>query len=131
MEAPGRGGDEGEEEEDQENLFTARTSFFDWDCSILEGGESRRVFLYFHFGLLNLTGQLPTDATLNGQFVFQFRLFLTNGLQESLLVAIGKTGIFFRHLPETFLSFFIKLLIIFQIDTRLTGTVVGDGLLKT
>ena len=72
MEAPGRGGEEGEEEEDQENLFTARASFFDGDGGILERGEGWRVFLYFHFGLLHLTGQLPTDATLNGQLVLQF-----------------------------------------------------------
>ena len=72
MEAPGRGGEEGEEEEDQENLFTARASLLDGDCGVLECGEGRRVFLDFHLGLLDLTGQLPTDATLNGQFVFQF-----------------------------------------------------------
>ena len=72
METPGRGGDEGEEEEDQEDLFAAGARSLDGDCGVLEGSEGWSSFLNPHLGLLDLTGQLPTDATLNGQFVFQF-----------------------------------------------------------
>ena len=70
VEAPGGGGDEGEEEEDQKDLFTAGTGSLDRDCGILERGEGWSCFLNLHLCLLDLAGQLTINRALKFHFIF-------------------------------------------------------------
>ena len=131
MEDPGGGGDEGEEEEDHDDLFTDRTRSSDGDRGILERGEGRSGFLHPHLSLLDLTDQLLIDRTLKLHIIFQLGPLLAGCLQEDLLIAVSIANKGVTGLLVTLLGFCEHFLIMFQVNTNLTGAIVGDGLLKS
>ena len=130
MEDIGGGATEGEEKEDEAGNGTLGSSLLDGDGGRLEGCEGRGVFLNLGLGSEELGGYLGEGVVLDLHVVLEFDLTLTDRLQDDVVVGIDKLSIEATSLVVTGLGLGIEFLVVLQIHTGLTGTIVGDEVLQ-
>ena len=122
---------ESEEYESHENEGLAWRRRLDGDCSGRHSGIHRSVFLHFRFRYLHLLCRLVVEVECEGGLVLQAFACGLGRMEDQAVVAVEIVGVFLLGLVVVVLSLLVEEFGIFEILTRLVGSVVCDVFLQT
>jgi len=97
----------------------------------LQRGKSWRLLLYLHLSLLELGYHLLINLLLHLHLILEIGLLGLSRLRGDSTVGVGPGRIAITGLLIFSLGLTKEFLIVLEIDTGLTGAIVGDELLQT